>query len=191
MASLPEIYRALFGAVRLARLDPGGMTYFDTSVRGFWASFTAAALVLPLYALMLWIRYEQGIEAAPLGRLVPIKGVAFAISWLAFPVVMISLAASLGKWDRYIGFIVAYNWAGALQNGLFMILIALTDLGALPGAIGSTLLLIAFVLVLGYAWFVAKTALDVPGTVAAGIVAMDFMIGMLIDLVADGMLARS
>ena len=51
-----ETLRALYGAYRLARLDAGGMAYFDSSIGGFWRSFFAAVLVVPFYALLLVMR---------------------------------------------------------------------------------------------------------------------------------------
>lgn len=190
MASAAEIVRALYGAWRLARFDPQGLRFFDLSTRGFWASFTAAFVVLPLYALMIGLRYVEGIESGPLWRLAAIKGLAFAISWLAFPVAVAPLVDALNRGRRYIAFVVAYNWAGCIQNALFLVLIVLSDLGAFPGTVGNLILTATFFAVVGYLWFVAKTALEVSALVAAAVVALDFMIGMLIDSLADAMLLR-
>ncbi len=50
--------RSLTGALRLARFDAGGMAAFDVSFEGFWRSFWAAGLVLPLYIFFLAINFE-------------------------------------------------------------------------------------------------------------------------------------
>ena len=39
MISLREVFTALYGAYRLARLDAGGLKYFDITDQGFWRSF--------------------------------------------------------------------------------------------------------------------------------------------------------
>ena len=48
---------SIYGAYRLARLDAAGMSYFDTSVAGFWRSFFAAVIIAPFYAMLLAIRF--------------------------------------------------------------------------------------------------------------------------------------
>ena len=51
MPDREEVLGALYGAYRLARIDPAGMTYFNLSFEGFWRSFFAAVLVAPAYAV--------------------------------------------------------------------------------------------------------------------------------------------
>ena len=48
-----EIVASLYGAWRLMRLDPTGMTYFNLSADGFWRSFFAAVIVAPAYVLFV------------------------------------------------------------------------------------------------------------------------------------------
>ena len=49
MITAREVTAALYGSWRLARLDPGGMAYFNRTVEGFWNSFFAAVIVAPGY----------------------------------------------------------------------------------------------------------------------------------------------
>ena len=66
------------GALRLAQMDRGGLAFFDRSVAGFWRSFYAAALVLPIYILTLLLidRMPTDVGAWAL------EGIAYAVSWL-------------------------------------------------------------------------------------------------------------
>ena len=60
--SVTEIAYALYGAWRLARLDSGGMGYFDRSIAGFWKSFFAALLVAPGHILLLVIEFDKAVN---------------------------------------------------------------------------------------------------------------------------------
>lgn len=190
MPTLAESLRALYGAYRLARLDPSGMTWFDNTQRGFWASFAAAGWVAPMYAIILLFRPGMSADSVTL-RFVLIKGVAYAVGWLAFPVMMITMTRVMGRWERFVPFIVAYNWCAVLQNALYAGVVVLGTVGLLPGKTATFLSLLTLGLVLGYSWFVARTALGVPMAAAAGVVAIDFFLGLLITSVADTMLKTS
>ena len=86
MLNLAEIVRSVYGAWRLAHLDPAGMTYFDRTEEGFWRSFRVAILVAPAYALLIALDYAtpSADPAAPVAtvslfRLVAIESIAYAI----------------------------------------------------------------------------------------------------------------
>ena len=48
--------------------------------------------------------------------------------------------------------------------------------------------MMALLLILGYTWFITKTALQVSSAAAAGIVALDLGLSIFITSVSDGML---
>ena len=187
MPTLPETYRALYGAYRLARFDPSGMNWFDATIRGFWGSFAAAVWVAPLYVTILALRPTASADDATL-RFILIKGIAYLVGWLAFPVMMITVTRVMGRWERFVPFLVAYNWCSVLQNVLYASVIALAAMGLLPAKAATFLSLVALGLVLGYSWFVARIALRIPPTAAGGVVAIDFFLGLLITSIADAML---
>ena len=188
MPTTGETLHALYGAWRLARLDKNGMAFFDISIRGFWASFFAAVLVAPLYGLFLILRFGGGLESVPAWRFALIKAIAYVLSWIAFPLAMASYTRMVGCWDRYVAFVVAYNWASVLQNGLYLSVGILATVKALPGSTAGLLGVVAFALVLAYSGYVARVALQTTVAVAAGAVALDFFIGLVINAIADWML---
>lgn len=187
MPTLHEIVTSLYGACRLARLDPDGMSFFDTSVGGVWRSFFAAILIAPFYALLLAIRFPlDGGGVDPL-RFGVAEGLAYVMSWVAYPVVMITLTQMMGCWERFPAYLVAYNWSMVLQNALFLPIGILGATGAIPADAASFLWLIALVVVLVYIWFIARTALDLPPFTCAAIVALDIALSFLISATADGL----
>ena len=181
--TVQEIATALYGAYRLARFDAAGMTYFDDSITGFWRSFFAAAIVAPLYAIMLAMRYAAGTVEVHLLRFAILESIIYVILWLAFPVVMIWLARLLLREAHYLRYIVAYNWAAVLQNALYLPLVILAGFGTGPAAVADGLVLVALMVILVYTWFVTRTALAVSAATAAGVVLIDLMLSIFINFV--------
>src|SRR5262245_44588161 len=113
MISLGEIVRSVMGAWRLARLDPAGMGYFDTSIAGFWRSFWAAAVVAPPYFFLVSFRVSAAHDGPFHAWLAEI--LAYLIGWTAFPVAALYLTEVFDRGKRYVPYIVAYNWAAVIQ----------------------------------------------------------------------------
>lgn len=195
MLSIREITRSVYGSWRLAHLDPGGMAYFDATEEGFWRSFRVAILVAPAYALLVLLSYAtaSGDAATPAVppsdvRLVAVESIAYAIAWMAFPLVAHYLVMALDREREYIGFIVAYNWSSVLQVGVMLPIAAINAAGLVPETVGHVLGLAAAAALLAYSWFIAKTALKTGGLPAAGLVAMDVMINFLLAFIKRAML---
>lgn len=126
MIDLAAAYRGIAGALRLARLDPSAIRDFDGSIEGFWKSFQAAIVAAPLFALLILLRTtEHPLSSDPL-RALFIEAIGYVIGWTAFPLAAWYLANALGKSQRYLTYIVAYNWANVLQVTAFVPVAALS-----------------------------------------------------------------
>jgi hypothetical protein len=190
-----EIVRSVYGVWRLARADPGGMAYFDATEEGFWRSFRVAILVAPAYALLVLLDYAlppPNPDAVPVvvsgTRVVAVELIAYAIGWMAFPLAAHYLAMALARERDYVGYIVAYNWSAVLGIGVMLPIEAIDASGLLPEFLGDALRIAAGIALLVYAWFVARTALRTGGLPAAGFVAMEVMLTVLISTIADSMI---
>ena len=182
---------ALYGAYRLAMTDIAGMSYFDRSITGFWRSFYAAGLVAPLFITLLIIRFNTHDINVPAFRFYSTEVIAYVIGWVLFPLVVFHLIQALNKEEHYIGFVVAYNWASVLQNGVYLPFAILFQLGIISGGIAGFLNLILLGLVLGYTWFIAKTALNISGTVASGIVILDVGLWITLNILTESFIRTS
>ena len=188
MISSKEAFAGLYGAYRLARLDTNGMGFFDQSLAGFWRSFFAAVIVAPLFIILLAVRHAAGdIPASPL-RLLTVETTAYLVGWFAFPLIMITVADSFDRAERFVGFIVAYNWASVWQNLIYLPFLILAELGFIalgPARLANELII---VVVLLYIWFIAKTALQITTFQAILVVAMDFSLAIFIGWISQIML---
>jgi len=174
--SVTEVAYGLYGAWRLARLDPGGMTYFDRSVAGFWKSFFAALLVAPGHILLLIIEFGDSGLTAAMPRIVVVLTIIYVMSWTAFPLAMHYLTQNMNRSAEYTGAIVANNWAQVIQILLLCPVTAIARTGLLPEGLGSLLWFAAFCAILYYSWFIMRTALRISGPAAIGVVAFSFVL---------------
>jgi hypothetical protein len=189
MAATPgETARALYGAYRLASLDSSGIDYFRNTRGAFWRSFNAALIIAPFYSGLLLMRYTMGEVSTSAFRFISIEVISYIIAWVAFPVVVDLLITAIGRREKYIRFIIAYNWGAVLQNLLYLPLAMLSVNGALSPGSSGFLGLIILVLFMVYTWFITKTALDIPGGRAGIIVAIDFTLSLLINGYAEKLL---
>ncbi len=184
MSRARETAYALFGAYRLAHLDPSGLQHFNATVQGFWRSFLAALIVAPGYAILIGLELGGAPDAASLdwGHIALVQAIAYVISWTAFPVAMHYLTSLIGRHEEYVGYIVAYNWAAVIQMGVMLPAAAVQAM--IPGSAGGLIMLPVVIATAFYQWFIARTALRVGGGTAAGIVGFDFALSLLVAGIA-------
>lgn len=187
MGIVGEATQSLYGALRLAHLDPSAMRYFNVSPAGFWRSFYAAVLVAPFYALLLAMAYPTMENPPDAVRFASAEAIAYVVAWVAYPLVIAALADRLDRSDRFVGYMVAYNWSAVLQNALFIPVNMMLIAGVLDPQAGFLLWLVAFSLIMVYIWFIARTALALSPMGAAGIVCIDVVLNLMISSVAETM----
>lgn len=185
MLKTGELAASVYGAYRLARFDPKGLMFFDASPAGARRSFYAAAIVAPFYALMLAVGAPE--RAGNTLQFSIVEGVAYVLSWVAYPITVEWLTHRLGCRERFEGYLAAYNWSVVLQNAAVFPVAMLTGLGLLPQQLGQVLWFGIFLMILAYLAFIARTGLEVvPGT-AAGLVVLDVLLSALIDGIAGSL----
>jgi hypothetical protein len=181
IAGRVEIAAAVIGALRLWKGDPAALDFFDRSPEGFWRSFTAALLAAPAHLLLLVVSSTRAELAGHWPRIVVVEAIAYVISWIAYPLIMVFVADRLGRGDRYFEYMVPYNWAGLVQMLVFLAVAVLRAVGVLPEPIGAVAALVALVAILHFQWFIARVGLEISATSAVGLVLLDLSLGVLIN----------
>lgn len=183
MPRLAEIFQALYGAWRLARLDRQAMRYFDLSHRGVLRSFWAAALCYPGFLALIYLRLDdKTLAQTGLGPIVIIESIGYVVGWTAFPLLIFAFCRRMGREEQGFEFITAYNWSQVLQTA-FLLVMALIGLGLAPQA-SADLDLASYFLALGYEWYIALVAIGAGGWIALAVVGLDFVLGTVIALTA-------
>ncbi len=191
MPSAIEITRSLYGTWRLARLDRAGMGWFEVSLQGFWRSFFAFAIVAPGYAVLKLVEHTAVPVPADVSRIVAVDAIAYVLQFVGFPLAMVYLCRVIDRRDRYVGLVVALNWLVVLQMAVIVPTTLLAASQTAPTPIAEILVFVSVVAVLGYQWFIVRTALEVSAWIAVGVVVLDIFIGRVVGQVAFNLLQVS
>jgi hypothetical protein len=184
MLSLAEIGPALYGAWRLAHLDPDGMRYFDRSIAGFWRSFRVAVLVAPLWIIILAVNFPQMHVEGDWLRIVTAETIGYVIAWVAYPLAAFFLTRFVDRQQDYFGFIVALNWASVIQLAVQTPAHVIASTALLPAGMGGGLLWAADLAAIAYEWYITRTALRLSGFGAIGFVVIDLLISSVVNRLA-------
>jgi len=174
----------LQGVRRLSRFDQVGFLFFDASRKGFWRSFCAALVCLPIWALA---EYQQtaALQSDTALRFLAIQFTAYVVSWLAYPLLVLQIADMFGVWPNYYRYMVAYNW---FQPVLQLMWLPLLLLEFVPGSETASMLAILWILLQGvqgaYGWFLARFGLGVSTSTALALAVIDMLLALLIDQIA-------
>lgn len=180
-----EIHAGIYGAWRLARRDPQGMVWINDSPAGFWHSFWAAALVFP--GVMALEILTGGFGENPGLRAVLVKLIAYAVDWTAYPLLMVFITDSLGRFHRYWRYGALYNWSSVVQVGVLLPAVAITVLTQSPHLM--LLVQALTILLLVYRAYLAHVALEVGLGTAMGITFMDVLLALLLENISDRVMA--
>lgn len=175
---------SLTGAWRLARLKPDGFDWFDLSAEGFWRSFLAVPVVMPLF--LGFVAVQAGSGPASWTGYFFVEVVGYILAWFTFLGLMVPFARFFGLGPGYVPFVVAYNWAQVLILLLLLPPTLLRAIGIMPGLFNIVIVVLLALAIL-YIGLIARLALrtDWPQTVAVVLIEMvtSYAIRELVDFV--------
>ncbi len=172
-----EILSAMQGAWLLVRRQEDGMRWFNLTVAGFWRSFFAAVLILPLYLPFTLI--EADTSEAPAGRHLAWELVGYVLVWVCWPLALLALCWLLRRTRRFAAMVIASNWVAVPQ---FAILAGAQLLALAAPPLALLVVIAAFVFLLTVDYFVARTALDISPAPAIGVVIVTQLLVAVIKL---------
>ncbi len=164
-----------------------GLRKLDLTIDGFWRSFGAVVLILPVALIAMAservvLPAAGGDAVALTGGYVVLRLIAVIIDWLAFPAILALFARPMGIATRFVPYIVARNWAAVLVSFMFAVPHLFHALGLLPTGMLSFALLILFGIAVWFSYVVVRTALQVPPVLAIPIVVLEIASGIFIEL---------
>ncbi len=183
-ANLPA---SLSGAWDVMNGRAEGLRKLDLTIEGFWRSFGAVVLILPVALVAL--ASERAALAAVGGEAVALTGgyvvlrlIAVIVDWLAFPAILALLARPMGIAARFVPYIVARNWAAVLVAAMFAVPHLFHATGVLPTDLLAYALLLLFGIAVWFAYVIVRTAMQVPPVLAVPIVVLEIASGLVIEL---------
>ena len=186
MIDIRALFYGLAGASRLVRLDICGAHMMVGGTKGFWTSLIySAVLVAPFYALLMALRFNP--ETHDGTRYIISETLSYGLAWMIFPVVMERVCTFLNRRHRFLDFIIAYNWLSCLYNIIYL-LIGLARASNLINA-DSTITLATIMMLIGFIWisYLAKHTLRLPYSAAIGIVVMELLLSVFLNIFTSGM----
>lgn len=180
--SLSRLLRALHAGLRLCHFDRSGLAQIDADVAGFWRSYLAALVCLPLHLGVVRL-IAQPDDDAPL--MLVNYTLTFVIQWLAWPLAAEALTRRFGCAEGFLRYATAYNWMNAPQIALFSAVVLATLSGAAPAGIGQLMVLACFIYVLVVKGWLAREALGCATGRAATLVIADVAVNLAVALVAE------
>src|SRR5690242_11764687 len=180
-----EVQLAVGGALRLAVGDRRAMGVFDPSIDGFWRSFRAGAICYPLYLLLLSFRVTASQwEVSGVAPILVVETIAYVISWVGFPLLILPVSRQLRRGDRFLSFMVVYNWSQIPQTALFVLVGLDGASGLLPPSSVRLAGVLAAIAALVYEWYIARVALAVTGVQATLVVIIDLLLSTIVGRIA-------
>lgn len=175
-----EASRSIQGAWGLLRRDPGAPTAFNATIDGFWRSFFAAVVFLPLnLAYLAWLGPTPGTEGVEPATRWIVNILVYVIGWTAWPLLAFYITRALGCGERLFGYIVAYNWS-QLITGPFLIGLDLFSRTVLPEEIALLASFAGLVGVLFYEYLIARQMLAIAGRQAVAVMLASFMMVLVL-----------
>jgi len=183
-ANLPA---SLSGAWDVMNGRVEGLRKLDITIYGFWASFGAIVLILPVTLIALASERVAisalGQEAAALtSGYVVLRFSAVIVDWLAFPAILALLSRPMGIAARFVPYIVARNWAAVLVAAMFAVPHLFHALGVLPTGMLPFALLLLFGIAVWFSYVVVRTAMQVPPVLAIPIVILEILSGFFVEV---------
>jgi hypothetical protein len=182
------VSRSIDAAFDLVVRDQRAWSKFDLTADGFYRSFAAILIVLPLIILIEVLDDQiaiaelirQGKQATDRAAYTlssaAFSAVTLAVQWLLFPVVMLFLLRYLELAERYSALVIAHNW-GTVVIWLFNLPpFLLYAAGVISSSVAIDISLIILGFTLYYRFYIAQTALGTTWLLAAGVTMIDFLL---------------
>ena len=135
------------------------------------------------------VRYSVSESDVALARYTSIHAISYVIGWVAFPLLIFYLTDILGNGQRFVRYIVSYNWASVLQNLLYLPFALLVEAQILGGSAATFIGLLLIGVILFYTWFITRTALAISSFLAIGFVVIDLLLSVVINSISQGLLS--
>lgn len=188
MLNRTEIAQGVSGAWRLMWGDGGGLYMLDRTREGFWRSFRVMLLVAPLQVFCLLIVYDRVHTIAPDSTIMLVEALRYVIEWTAFPVILLEVARLAGWRGRYIGAVVALNWASVPVIILSTLRLTIGEVA--PSWLGSALGLILVGLFVYWLTRILREALALGFGQAFALALLNLWISITLEIVVDGIVGR-
>ena len=173
-----ELANALYGLGLLLRFDGRAWQFFDKSPRGFWMSFTVAAVVAPFHFAHVALTYSAETGLGPVAYAI-VEALSYVLTWTLFPFAMLYLSRLVGRETFYFWHMVPYNWFQLPVAVPLFAMALLSDLSLIPVEAFQAVNLLAMFVMAIFTTFIAAVGLRIPVGTAMSLMVLDFTLSFL------------
>jgi hypothetical protein len=112
--------------------------------------------------------------------------VTYIFSWLIWPLAAVYIVRALDRNDALFLYLTAHNWAQVVAT-LFQLAVGVLARGLLPAGLATMALFVSVIVVLGYEWFIASSALRIDRLAASAVVAAYFVVTVLVSVIGTNL----
>lgn len=159
MRLLQEIADSLKGVWAITHFDETGFRRFSGDVGGCLRSFQVILWLAPLQALNIWLGLPELEKGTDVDLFVNLQALAYLISWLPFPLLLLALRRHYGYAGRLSTYIAAANWFQLVETSLLTLISILKRLAVIDDGTVVVLGLITFMAMMTYEWFMLRRCL--------------------------------
>lgn len=188
MITIPEAFTGLYAAWRLFLRDARAITLFDATPAGAIKSFWCALIVLPGYALIILLIHTRTAGDVDGFRFVLVEGIAYVVSWCAWPLLMFHVTRALDRSDRFLLYLTAFNWSAGPQMVIWLIVLFFVFSGILSREMVAIVNLAALIVILLYHLFIVRNTLKLSFFLSLGLVAGEVMVSQFVEVVRVSLL---
>ena len=174
-----SVASGLQAALLLARGRSDGLRYVADDMAGAARSFWAAAICLPAFVCLRLLAWTGGGMPSHPARVFALDLLTFGVGWCGFAVLSYRLVGAMGLGERWPRFITLWNWCNVVQY-LLLVVFSIPGLLGVPAPLDQAAQLFGLGWALWVEWFAFRLTLGVSVAVAAGLVALDVAIGVLL-----------
>jgi hypothetical protein len=173
----------MHGALLLARGRADGVRYVEDDMAGAARSFWAVALSLPAFVCLRLLAWMEAGVPPHAAHIFALDLMTYLIGWCGFAVLSHRLVRVMGLAPRWPRFIALWNWCNVVQYMLLVVFSIPGLLGA-PAPLDQASQLFGLGWALWLEWFAFRLTLGIGIVAAAGLVALDVAIGVLLAAVS-------
>lgn len=185
--NLSHFAASVTAAWRLFMRDPRAWDDLDVSTEGFFRSFGAILLILPLNIMSDLFAMRLAQERPDVETTIPLEGgygpgemffstFVLGVEWLLFPLFAYFLLRVLGLTSRFVHYVVAHNWGRVIIELFSLPAILLFATGLVSVSVALDLLLVALGFSLYYRAQIARSALETGWGLALGIALLEILL---------------
>ena len=187
MTVASSVASGLHAALLLARGRADGVRLLTDDMAEARRSFWASIVCLPAFVCLRLLSWRSGTLPADPAHAFALDLLCYAIGWIGFALLSWRLANAFGLAARWPRCIALWNWCNVVQY-LLLVVFSIPGLLGAPPALDQAAQIFALCWALWLEWFAFRLTLAIGVVPAAGLVALDLAIGVVLAAVNQSLL---